>query len=119
MATFLALTNRILNELNEPELTSGNFTSSRGIQTIAKNMVNKSVHDIYNSEIEWPFIHSDQTDSLTAGTQEYSFPSDHRKVKVGTFILVPSNLITNGTFDSNMMGSIIQLNSLLQQLQHM
>ena len=44
MATFLALTNRILNELNEPELTSGNFTSSRGIQTIAKNMVNKSVH---------------------------------------------------------------------------
>jgi len=101
MATFLSLTNRILNELNEPELTASNFTSSRGIQTIAKNMVNKSVHDIYNSEVEWPFIHSDKTDSLTAGTQEYSFPSDARKVKMGTFILIPTNLITNGTFDSN------------------
>ena len=101
MATFLALTNRILNELNEPELTSGTFTSSRGIQTIAKNIVNKSIHDIYNSEIEWPFIHSDKTDSLTAGTQEYSVPSDSRKIKAGTFILIPSNLITNGTFDSN------------------
>ena len=101
MATFLSLTNRILNELNEPELTSSNFSSSRGIQTIAKNTVNKSVHDIYNSEVEWPFIHSDQTDSLTNGVQEYSFPSDSRKVNMNTFVLIPSNLITNGTFDSN------------------
>ena len=101
MATFLSLTNRILNELNEPELTSSNFSSSRGIQTIAKNTVNKSVHDIYNSEVEWPFIHSDKTDSLTTGVQEYSFPSDARKVNMNTFVLIPSNLITNGTFDSN------------------
>ena len=104
MATFLQLTNRILNELNEPELTSSTFSSSRGIQTVAKNMVNKSIHDIYNSEVEWPFIHSDQTDSLTAGTQEYGFPSDARKANINTFVLIPSNLITNGTFTSNITG---------------
>ena len=101
MATFLQLTNRILNELNEPELTSSNFSSSRGIQTVAKNMVNKSIHDIYNSEVQWPFLHSDQTDGLTAGTQEYGFQSDARKANMNTFVLIPSNLITNGTFTSN------------------
>ena len=101
MATFLQLTNRILNELNEPELTSSNFSSSRGIQTVAKNMVNKSIHDVYNSEVEWPYLHSDQTDSVTAGTQEYSFPNDARKANMNTFVLIPSNLITNGTFTSN------------------
>jgi len=101
MATFLQLTNRILNELNEPELTSSNFSSSRGIQTVAKNMVNKSIHDIYNSEVQWPFLHSDQTDALTAGTQEYGFQSDARQANMNTFVLIPSNLITNGTFTSN------------------
>jgi hypothetical protein len=98
MATFLVLTNRILNELNEAELTSSNFASSRGIQTVAKNMVNKSIHDIYNSEVQWPFIHSDQTDSLTAGTQEYGLPSDARQANMNTFVLLPSDLITNGNF---------------------
>ena len=86
MATFLQLTNRILNELNEPELTSSNFSSSRGIQTVAKNMVNKSIHDIYNSEVQWPFLHSDQTDALTAGTQEYGFQSDARQANMNTFV---------------------------------
>ena len=101
MATFLQLTNRILNELNEAELTSSSFASSRGIQTVAKNMVNKSIHDVYNSEVQWPFIHSDQTDSLTAGTQEYSLPTDARQANMNTFVLLPSDLITNGNFTSN------------------
>ena len=39
--TYLELTNFVLNELNEVELTSSNFTSSRGVQTSAKNFINK------------------------------------------------------------------------------
>ena len=31
--TYLTLTNRVLRELNETELTSSTFASSRGIQT--------------------------------------------------------------------------------------
>ena len=46
--TYLTLTNSVLRELNETELTSGTFSSSRGIQTAVKDFINKSIHDIYN-----------------------------------------------------------------------
>ena len=36
MATYLTIANRVLNDLNEVELTSANFSSSRGIQTSIK-----------------------------------------------------------------------------------
>ena len=41
MATYLVLSNRVLNALNEVEMTSANFSSSRGIQTSVKNFVNR------------------------------------------------------------------------------
>jgi len=37
--TFLTLVNNVLNELNESELTSSSFSSSRGIQTSVKKFV--------------------------------------------------------------------------------
>ena len=46
--TYLTLTNRVLRELNETELTSSTFSSSRGVQTAVKDFVNKGIHDIYN-----------------------------------------------------------------------
>ena len=48
--TYLILSNRILRELNEVEMTSSNFSSSRGIQTAVKDFINKSVHDNINKE---------------------------------------------------------------------
>ena len=48
MATYLVLSNRVLNALNEVEMTSSNFSSSRGIQTSIKNFVNRALHDVYN-----------------------------------------------------------------------
>ena len=54
--TYLVLSNRILRELNEVELTSSNFSSSRGIQTAVKDFINKSVHDIYNEGAELPLF---------------------------------------------------------------
>ena len=97
---YLTLVNNVLNELNEIELTSTTFTSSRGVQSMVKNVVNKSINDIYNSEIEWPILIATQTDNLVAGTQEYSFHSDFRKIDFDSFMLLPKNLITNGTFDA-------------------
>ena len=46
--TYLTLTNKVLRELNETELTSSTFASSRGIQTAVKDFVNKGINDIYN-----------------------------------------------------------------------
>ena len=41
--TYLTLTNSVLRELNETELTSGTFSSSRGIQTAVKDFINKGI----------------------------------------------------------------------------
>jgi len=101
MATYLTLTNRVLNELNEVELTSSNFGSSRGVQTMVKNVVNKSIHDIYNSEVEWSFLFSAKEQQLTAGQRTYAYPSNARKVNFNTFVLKPTNLITNGSLTNN------------------
>lgn len=103
MANYLTLVNRVLNELNEIELTSSTFSSSRGVQTMVKNVVNKAINDVYNSEIEWPFLIQSKTDTLAAGTQEYTLPSDYRKVDWDSFMLRPKNLLLNGSFDTNLL----------------
>jgi|TARA_R110001632_G_scaffold68439_1_gene160420 hypothetical protein len=99
--TYLTLANNVLQELNEVALTSTTFSSSRGIQTSVKNFVNKSVHDIYNEAGEIPALHTTASTTTTAGTQEYSFESDMRKVDFESFFLQPKELITNGEFTSN------------------
>ena len=102
--TYLVLSNRVLRELNEVEMTSSNFSSSRGIQTAVKDFVNKSIHDIYNEGAELPLLHTSTTQVLTAGDGEYSFPSDMRRVDFESFFLKPTELITNGEFTSNITG---------------
>ena len=100
---YLTIVNNVLNELNEIELTATTFGSSRGVQTTVKNVVNKAINDIYNAEIEWPYLIANRTDDIIAGTQEYSLPSDFRKIDWDTFMLRPKNLITNGTFNTNIL----------------
>ena len=41
--TYLTLTNSVLRELNETELTSSTFSSSRGIQTAIKDFINNNI----------------------------------------------------------------------------
>ena len=102
--TYLVLANRILRELNEVEMTSTTFSSSRGIQTAVKDFVNKSIHDIYNEGAELPLLHTTTTQALTTGDGEYAFPNDMRRVDFESFFLKPTELITNGEFTSNITG---------------
>ena len=102
--TYLTLTNRVLRELNEVEMTSTTFSSSRGIQTAVKDFVNKSIHDIYNEGAELPLLHTTTTQALTTGDGEYAFPNDMRRVDFESFFLKPTELITNGEFTSNITG---------------
>ena len=99
--TYLQLTNRVLRELNETELTSSTFSSSRGIQTAVKDFVNKGIHDIYNETGEIPLLYSRTSQDLTVGDNEYSFPADFRKADMDSFVLKPKELVTNGEFTSN------------------
>ena len=99
--TYLVLSNRVLRELNEVEMTSSNFSSSRGIQTAVNDFVNKSIHDIYNEGAELPLLHSSTTQATFPGDGEYAFPTDMRRVDLESFFLKPNELITNGEFESN------------------
>ena len=99
--TYLTLTNRVLRELNETELTSSTFSSSRGIQTAVKDFVNKGIHDIYNETGEIPLLYSRTSQDLTVGDNEYNFPADFRKADMDSFVLKPKELVTNGEFESN------------------
>ena len=103
MADYVTLANRVLESLNEITLaTNGtDFTSSRGIQSAVKTFVNQSINDIYNSELQWSFLHSDGTQATTAGTAEYSLPSDYRHVDYDTFIATPTQLVSTNNFSSD------------------
>ena len=107
--TYLVLVNNVLNELNEPELTSTTFSSSRGIQTSVKKFVLKAMHELYNSLSEIPDLYKSTTQDTNAGQRTYSLPSSaspqsgdlaYRKIDWETFRLVPKELITNGEFTS-------------------
>ena len=110
MATYLTITNRVLNDLNEVELTSANFASSRGVQTSVKNFVNRSLHDVYNELEELPSLHKETFYNTNAGQREYNLPTtdspqtgdlEWRKIDWDTIYLKPKELVTNGEFTSN------------------
>ena len=73
--TYLTLTNNVLNELNESELTSSTFSSSRGIQTSVKKFVLKAMHEVYNGLSEIPDLYLSTTQDTNAGQRTYSLPS--------------------------------------------
>ena len=99
--TYLTLANSVLRELNETELTSSTFSSSRGIQTAVKDFINKGIHDIYNETGEIPLLYARTTQDLTVGDNEYSFPTDFRKADMDSFTMGPKEVVTNGEFTSN------------------
>ena len=110
MATYLVLANRVLNALNEVEMTSANFSSSRGIQTSVKNFINRSLHDVYNELEELPSLHKETYHITYTGQREYSLPTTDspvsgdlqwRKIDWDTFYLKPAELVTNGEFTSD------------------
>ena len=71
-SSYLTLINNVLRDLNEVELTSSTFSSSRGIQTAVKDYVNRAIDDIINADTEWPFTVTAKTFTTTAGTRLYT-----------------------------------------------
>lgn len=110
MATYLVLCNRVLRELNEVEMTSANFSSSRGVQTAVKDFVNKGINDIYNQVWELPSLYKSTFQNTFTGQRTYDLPSTDspqtgdlafRNIDFDSFVLRPKEVITNGEFTSN------------------
>ena len=85
---YLELTNAVLREINEVEVT--NIGSTRGIQTSVKDFINKAQRDIINSEVEWPFTVVSQSFNTAAGTSEYSRESDAKTLDFDSFTVQKS-----------------------------
>jgi len=90
MATnYVTLVNKVLTRMNEVLLdTAGDgFDSVRNVQALAKDAVNNSIRLILQDGQEWPFLKQTYTQTLAAGTRQYSFPADMSTVDWDTFYL--------------------------------
>ena len=85
---YLELTNAVLREINEVEIT--NVSSTRGVQSSVKDFINKAQRDIINSEVEWPFTVVNQSFTTVAGTAEYNRESDAKTVDYDSFTIQES-----------------------------
>ena len=85
--TFLSLTNELLRRLNEVALTTDTFSTAKNIQAIAKDAINSSIREILQDGHQFPFLKTTTTQTMTAGTGTYSFPSDLASVDWDTFYI--------------------------------
>lgn len=99
---YLQLVNRVLSDLNEVEISD--VTSTRGIQTTAKNAVDSAIRDIVNAEVEWPFLHSATTQTMTIGENEYDLTSGYTSIDWENIVLRPVDLVSNGDFTTDLTG---------------
>lgn len=97
--TYLQLVNRVLNRLNEVNLTSSNFASITGVHATVKDAVNDSIKAIHAAAQEWPFLYSAISQTLTSGTNEYAHSRD--LVDWDSFKILMPELLTNGEFTSD------------------
>ena len=108
-STYLTLVNNVLRDMNEVELTSSNFASSRGVQTTVKDYINRAISDILNSELNWPFTRAEGSVDAIAGKQLYSFASIASTLKYIDYdnvFLQPKDYIANGDFEIDGLASI-------------
>ena len=108
-STYLQLTNEVLRDMNEVELTSTTFASSRGVQTTVKDYINRAISDIINSDLNWPFTHAKGSIDVIAGKSLYShasIASTLKYVDYDNMFLQPKNYITNGTYEVDGSSSI-------------
>jgi len=97
MATFVALTNELLVRLNEVTLstTGDGFLTVRNIQALAKQAINNSIRNILQTGQEWPFLKTTYTQTLVAGTRQYSFPADFSRADWQTFYIKKLTSVDN------------------------
>lgn len=85
--TFLTLTNELLRRLNEVTLTTDTFATAKNVQAIAKDAINSAIREILQDGHEFPFLKTVKSQTLTAGTGTYDFPTDMSSVDWDSFYL--------------------------------
>ena len=87
--TYISLCNELLRRINEVTFaTSGDgFSTAKNIQAIAKDAVNNAIREILQDGHQFPFLKTTTTQTMTAGTGTYDFPSDLASVDWDTLYI--------------------------------
>jgi hypothetical protein len=96
-STYLSLTNTLLEDFNEPVLTSGEFSLVRSVHRVAKNAINRSIDYIQTKEYTWPFMKADGSQVLTIGQTFYNWPSDMKHVDMESFYIEKDDSLSVNT----------------------
>lgn len=87
MATYISLTNELLQRMGEVQIDSSEFPNARNIQALAKTAINSSVREILHVAQEWPFTLQTYTQTMTVGQSVYDLPADVSSVDWESFYL--------------------------------
>ena len=88
--TYLTLTNRVLRELNETELTSVRLVLVEVYKLQLKILLIKVFMIFIMKQVRY-LLYSRTTQDLTVGDNEYDFPADFRKADMDSFSLNQKN----------------------------
>lgn len=91
--TYMDLTNRLLRRLNEAEITQSDFPSVRGVQSMAKDIINTAIQEIVYAENKWPFNASTTTQVLTINDNSYTWPAGLTIVEWDSFLINPDDAL--------------------------
>lgn len=88
--TYLQLTNRVLQALNEVTLTEATFGStSDGFANEVKESINQAIFDIYTEEdIKWPFAWAETTLTTQVGNRNYTAVAGASNIVWTSFTIV-------------------------------
>jgi hypothetical protein len=90
----MTLTNRLLRRLNEVQITQSDFPSVRGVQAMAKDVINTAIQEITYAENKWPFNAATTTQVLTINDNSYTWPVDLTIVEWDSFLINPSEALS-------------------------
>lgn len=82
---FLGLVNDISKRLNETELTENNFDTAVGVYAAFKDSINSSIRHINHSHFFYPFNHTLEDETMTAGECRYPVPQTAKYVDFNSF----------------------------------
>lgn len=95
--TYIDLTNRLLRRLNEVVISESDFASARGVQAMAKDVINSAIQEITYAENKWPFNAATATQILTINDNSYDWPVNLTLVDWDSFLINPDDtLAING-----------------------
>lgn len=84
-SSYLTLCNKVLQRLNENELTEENFQTTRGLHSTVKTSVNDAINTIHVAKSDWVFNNASHKMVLTQGVSEYCWPKDFLYVDWNSF----------------------------------